>query len=155
MTASGRIAVGEGDLAHAGVVCVELPSRFPIEQAAGVDLDRHFGEHERDRLLLGDFLAERLALFRVADGVVERGFRHADGHGGLRNACASQHRHCVRAEARRQRNAAVGKLDFVRFERAHSHVLFALADFQPGRALGHQERADDSGFVARVHDDPR
>ena len=33
---------------------VELPRGLPGEQARGVDLDRHLGEHEGDRLLLRD-----------------------------------------------------------------------------------------------------
>src|SRR5207249_2581406 len=49
-----------------GVLCaVDLPRSFPDEQPGGVDLDRHLGEHERDRLLLSDREAEGLPLLRV------------------------------------------------------------------------------------------
>src|SRR5215211_5719858 len=52
------------------------------EQARGLDLRGHVGELELDRLVLGDRLAERLALLRVAQAQLERALRDADAAGG-------------------------------------------------------------------------
>ena len=57
------------------------PRGPPHEQAGGVDLGGHVGEHERDRLVHDDRLAERLALLGVVEGVLVGGAGDADGHG--------------------------------------------------------------------------
>ena len=49
---------------------------------AGLDLGRHVGDHERDRLVHGDRHAELDALLRVLGGELERGAGDADGHRG-------------------------------------------------------------------------
>src|SRR4029453_4061436 len=46
------------------------PRPAPDEQAGGVDLELHVGEHERDRLVLDDRLAELLAILGVAQRVL-------------------------------------------------------------------------------------
>ena len=53
-------ALGEAGLARRVAALVEAPGGLPHQQPRGVDLDRHLGEHERDRLALGDRLAEGL-----------------------------------------------------------------------------------------------
>src|SRR4051794_1408419 len=93
------------ELAHRALGVLELvavaahPRGAPDEQAGGVDLELHVGEHEGDRLVLDDLLAELLALLGVVErelvggaGDAER--LGADGrpagleglHGGLRTA---------------------------------------------------------------------
>src|SRR5579884_2628100 len=54
---------------------VDPPGGLPGEQAHGVDLDRHVGELEGDRLLLRDRLPERAPLLRVIARVLEGGAR--------------------------------------------------------------------------------
>ena len=51
---------------RSGAPAVLEPRRAQREQPRGVDLGRHVGELELDRLVLRDRLAERLALLRVA-----------------------------------------------------------------------------------------
>lgn len=46
-----------------------------------MDLGRHVGTLELDRLMLGDGLSECLPVPRVADGVLECGPRQADASG--------------------------------------------------------------------------
>ena len=57
-------------------------------QAHALELDRDVGDRERDRLAVGDRLAERLALVDVRDDVVEHGLRGAGRHGapGLKDS---------------------------------------------------------------------
>src|SRR2546428_2867105 len=50
-----------------------FPQRPPDEGAGGLDLRRHVGEHERDRLVLDQRPAELLALLRVMERELERG----------------------------------------------------------------------------------
>src|SRR5260221_120256 len=52
------------------------------EEARRVDLRRHVGEHELDRLVLRDRDAEALALLRVGHALLEGGARDADGLAG-------------------------------------------------------------------------
>ena len=52
------------------------------QQAAGVDLGRHVGDHELDRLVHRDRHAELHALLGVLGGELERGARDAGRHGG-------------------------------------------------------------------------
>ena len=47
------------------------------EQARRLGPGRHLREHQLHRLVLADLLAERLALLRVAERVVEGGLRDA------------------------------------------------------------------------------
>src|SRR5690348_1230591 len=47
-----RVVLDERRLAGCRLAGIELPRRLPREEAHGVDLDRHVGELERDRLLL-------------------------------------------------------------------------------------------------------
>jgi hypothetical protein len=49
---------------------------------AGLDLDGHVGEAEQDALVLGDLLAEGLALLGVGDAQLEGAHRHPAGAGG-------------------------------------------------------------------------
>src|SRR6185437_17181514 len=56
-----------------------LPQRPPDEGARGLDLGRHVGEHECDRLVLDQRAAELLALFGVSERELERRARDAQG----------------------------------------------------------------------------
>src|SRR4051812_29757329 len=64
---------------HAGVL---HPRRLTGDEAGGLDLGRHVGELELDRLVLGYRLAERLALLAVAQGELEGALGDADAAGG-------------------------------------------------------------------------
>src|SRR5215210_3774141 len=73
-------------LGHAGLEVRALagvlhPGRLQREQARRLDLRRHVGELELDRLVLGDRLAEGLALLRVAQGQLERALGDPDAAG--------------------------------------------------------------------------
>src|ERR687896_1875586 len=73
-------------LRHAGLEVRALagvlhPRRLEREQARRLDLGRHVGELELDRLVLGDRLAERLALLAVAQRQLERALGYADSAG--------------------------------------------------------------------------
>ena len=59
-----------------------LSAAWRVEQAGRLDLRRHVGQLELDRLVLADRLAEGLALLRVADRRLERGAGDADGARG-------------------------------------------------------------------------
>src|SRR6476620_4929238 len=58
------------------------PRRLAGEEAGGLDLGGHVGELEMDRLVLGDRLAEGLALLAVAEGELEGPLGDADAAGG-------------------------------------------------------------------------
>src|SRR5215218_7586135 len=68
---------GDERVALAGV---EQVGRLPGHQAPGLDLRRHVGDHELDRLVHRDRHAELDALLRVLGGELERRARDADGH---------------------------------------------------------------------------
>src|SRR6478609_344855 len=64
------------ELGHAGLEVGALagvlhPRRFAGDEAGGLDLGRHVGELELDRLLVGDRLAEGLAFLAVAEGQLQ------------------------------------------------------------------------------------
>ncbi len=63
------------------------------QQPGRVDLGRHVGELELDRLVLGDRLAERPALLRVGERVLERGARDAERLGRDADPAAVERRH--------------------------------------------------------------
>src|SRR3954447_25069479 len=74
-------------LRHAGLEVRALarvlePRRAQREQPGGVDLRGHVGELELDRLVLRDWLAERLALLRVAESQLQRTLRDPHAAGG-------------------------------------------------------------------------
>src|SRR5213593_2132865 len=55
-----------------------LPQRPPYQCSRGLDLGRHVGEHERDRLVLDQRASELLALLGVLQGELERRPRDAE-----------------------------------------------------------------------------
>src|SRR5207253_7448132 len=72
----GRLAgvlLHEDGLARRRTAGIELPGGLPGEEPHRVDLDRHVGELEGDRLLLRDGDAEGAPLLGVVTGVVEGG----------------------------------------------------------------------------------
>src|SRR5829696_383864 len=66
------VQLGHRDLAHGVLAVREPPGRGVDELARGLDLRRHVGELVPDRLEGADAAAERLALRRVAERLVER-----------------------------------------------------------------------------------
>src|SRR5882762_3461364 len=70
-------------LGHRALGLLELaavaafPQRAPDQRAGGLDLSGHVREHEGDRLVLDQRLAELLALLRVLEGELEGGPRDA------------------------------------------------------------------------------
>ena len=76
--------LGGEQLRHAGLEVAALAAvlhggRPAGEEARRLDLGRHVGELQLDRLVLADRLAEGRPLLRVADRVLEGGLRDADG----------------------------------------------------------------------------
>jgi hypothetical protein len=66
---------------------LRLPESFSLRGhdhhlVRGLDLGRHVGEPEQDRLVLDELLAERLALLGVGDAELERPAGHAAGPRG-------------------------------------------------------------------------
>ena len=55
-------------------------AEFQTSRRAGLDLGRHVGDHELDRLVHRDRHAELDPFLRVLGGVLERGAADADGH---------------------------------------------------------------------------
>src|ERR1700694_1413105 len=82
------------------------PSGTPDEQARGVDLHRHVGELEADRLVLPEGLAELLAVLGVLERELIRGAGDADGSRPGSGAVSLQ-RH-QRPERARSRVVGVG-----------------------------------------------
>src|SRR5258708_1624060 len=58
------------------------PRRFAGDETGRLDLGRHVGELELNRLVLGDRLAEGLALLAVAEGQLQRSLRDSDAASG-------------------------------------------------------------------------
>ena len=56
------------------------------ELTCGLELHAHIGEHELDRLVIGDRLSELLTILDVGQGVVERALSDADGLRGDRDS---------------------------------------------------------------------
>src|SRR5437763_5395966 len=79
--ALGREQLGHPRLEVGPLAGVLPPGRVEHEQPRGLDLRSHLGELELDRLVLGDGLAEGLALARVADRGLEGRRGQADGPG--------------------------------------------------------------------------
>src|SRR4051794_20850359 len=78
--------LGREQLRHAGLEVRALArvlhaGRLEGEQPRGLDLRGHVGELELDRLVLGDRLAERLALLAVAQTELQRALRDPDAAG--------------------------------------------------------------------------
>src|SRR3954465_1760268 len=75
------------ELGHPGLEVGALagvlhPRRFAGDEAGGLELGRHVGELELDRLVGGDRLAEGLPFLAVAEGELERPLADADAAGG-------------------------------------------------------------------------
>src|SRR3954471_15300181 len=69
--------LGGEQLGHPGLEVGALagvlhPRRFAGDEAGGLDLRRHVGELELDRLVLGDRLAEGFALLAIAERQLQR-----------------------------------------------------------------------------------
>src|SRR5205807_2665153 len=69
-----RLQLGHRTLGHLELALVAtLPERSPDQAACRLDLDRHIGELESDRLALDDRPAELLTLLGVVEGELEGG----------------------------------------------------------------------------------
>src|SRR5262245_4325235 len=71
--------LGHRGLLVATLAGVDLLADEVVELASGLDLGRHFGDLEADRLELGDRAAELLAVVGVGNRIVERALGQADG----------------------------------------------------------------------------
>src|SRR5437867_2273418 len=93
---------------------VDLPRGLPGQQPGRVNLNRHLGQHEGNRLLLGDGGAERAPLFSVVASVLEGSTCYADGERRQGHARAIQQESEVTCQPRRGRYAAVVQGQLIR-----------------------------------------
>ena len=106
---------------------VDQPGRVAHQLLGRLDVDRHVRQHEADRLQRRDRLAERLALHRIAGGLVQRPPRDAHGRGRHGRPRAVKHLHGD------QEAVAIVPQPILR---RHAHVLqHDLA--RPGGVLAH------------------
>ena len=126
------------------------------EQARGVDAQRHVGEPERDRLVLGDRLAELAALLGVRDRVLERRAGEPRRGGAERDARAVERRHqAAEARALLAEPAVVGDEAVLEEQlgvddRALAHLAHRRAERQPGIVAVEQERRHAAVAAARL-----
>ncbi len=128
---------------------VDAPRALVHEQARGFDLDRHVGEHELDRLQVGDRLAEGLALARELQRVRHRAFRQAQAARADDGAAGVEREHRVvealalgAADEVLARDAAVLEDDVGRRDAADAHLAVLSRDAEAGRVRGDDEAAD-------------
>src|SRR3954447_15687973 len=171
------------ELGHPGLEVGALagvlhPRRFAGDEAGGLELGRHVGELELDRLVGGDRLAEGLPFLAVAEGELERPLADADAAGGDVDAADLErvhHLHEALAEAGLLAaedalgRAAVAVVDQLgRLDALVAHLLdlrrhvqaleVALAGFGPGLLLGDEAghplvRRVGLGVVLHQHED--
>src|SRR5215210_5598719 len=146
--------LGGEELRHAGLEVRALarvlhPGGLEREQARRLDLGGHVGELELDGLVLGDRLAERRALLRVAQRQLERPLRDADAAGGDVHAADLERVHHLRealveagvlaAEDHVGRAAVAVEHQLRRLDALVAHLLDLRWDVEPGvvaRVLG-------------------
>ena len=125
-------------------------ARLPDEQAGRLDLGRHVGDHELDRLVHRDRHAELDALLGVVGGELERRLGDADGHRGHAGARAVEgHHRELEALVLLAEQVVGGDLDVV--ERDHRGVGGALAELVLLLVHGHAvgvARDDERGDAA-------
>ena len=109
-----RIGLGHGELLHRRRALVEQGGDVEAHQVRGMQLHGAFGQREGDALVLGDRLAERLALLGVVERLLERPAAVADG---TRRIVDPPQRHAVQ----RGREALVQLAD--ELPRLDPHVL--------------------------------
>ena len=78
-----------------GIILVLHLSGEVHQLLGGGQLRRHVGDHEGNRLVLADGLAELDALLGVLDGLIEAALRDADGLGGNTQTAAVERLHRV------------------------------------------------------------
>src|SRR6266540_3573266 len=163
----GHRAFGPGELAAVAA----LPQRLPDQRPGGLDLGRHVGQHEGDRLVLDQGPAELLALLRVLQRELERRPRDAQRLGaddrarelerlqGRRRALVGALA-CPRdaglelldaAEHVLERDRAVLEQHLRRMRGADAHLLFLLAHAQALGARRDDERRLASGAQLGLH----
>ena len=108
--------------------------RLPDQQPGGLDLGRHVGDHELDRLVHRDRDAELDPLLRVLGGELERGAGDAGGHRGDAGAGAVEGHHreleavVLLAEQVAGRNLGLVEGDRRRVGGAQAHLVLVLVD---------------------------
>src|SRR5262245_30275243 len=151
-----REQLGHRRLLHVGLAGVPEQRGVVHEQARGLDLGGHVGQHELHGLEVGDWLIELAALLGVRDRVIEGAARDAEGYGADRDASAGQRAHeGLEAAARIAEQVLVGheailEVDRHRVGAAQTHLLLARTGAE---ALGcgvHDERRDAVGARARL-----
>src|SRR5438132_7317908 len=147
---AGRAAVeGIDHLGGAAGAAGVLEIRGTVgEQARRLEARRHVGQHELDRLQLGDRAAEGGALLRVGERVLERGAADAEAPGGDAGAAAGEQAErllealVLLADEILRRHAHVLEDDLRRVARAQPELLDLAPVPEPGCALLHHEGRD-------------
>ena len=155
--------VGGEDLAHGGDLVdiggarVDDPRRVVDQLARGLDLGGHVGEHELDRLVRHDGLAELTAVRGVAQGPLEGALGEPEGLGGDPGSGAVEGHHGVfEADVLLVPHEllgghpAVGELELVDRHRADAHGVFAFADDEARGVLLDDEGRDPAHSAVRV-----
>ena len=147
----GRESLRHGAL-HRGIrsLLVEGVRGIPHQRPRRVQLGRHVGEREDDGLLLGERLAERVALVHVAQCPVERELRAAERAGGDVDAAAVEAGHrdlealAQDAEQSGCRHPHLVEDHLARRLGVPAHLLLVGAEREAGGIAGHEERGDSA-----------
>ena len=109
-----------------------------VQQAGGLRVLRHVGEHPLDALEVGDRLTELLARLGVVDRGVERGLQDADGQrGDTDTAFVERAHHHVEAAVRLAQQSIARQRDVVEpqsadLRRALAHLVLLRAGRDAG-----------------------
>src|SRR6185312_8562319 len=127
---------------------IERRSRAPHHEARRLELRRHIGELELQRLELGELAAELPALADMAERRLEAGAGAAERAGGDVEPAAieSHHRDLepvpLGAETARDGDAAIGELDHRRRLAVPAELPLLLAKAEAGRVLLDEDAGD-------------
>ena len=127
---------------------IERAGRLPDEKPSAVDLDRHVGELEGDRLTCCDRLAEGLALFCVLSGDLVGGPRGPDASCSESDPPAIDHApnvSVIGAESGALGNAHTRERELHRRQPTESHHQFRFGR-QTCNISRHDEGREPSGF---------
>src|ERR1017187_7053868 len=141
----GSEQLGHGGFARQALAAVEHPGRAVIQQARGIQIDRHIDQFVLDGLKLRDGPRELLAQLGIAERGVVRALRHADGKRGNRNAAAVEHLQAVDkaivplTQELLRRQAAIFENHFAGGAGAQPQLVFLFAQTEPRRAFVHDK----------------